>query len=54
MGFDMVIQPTQVFQVTVRGYGVHAHKRVHVFRDNDLLVAKTVTENLDSLLVVGG
>ena len=53
MGLGMVVHSMQVIQVTVRGYGIHAHKRVHVFRNNDLRVAKTLAENLNSLFVVG-
>ena len=51
MGLGMVVQSTQVIQVTVRGYGIHADERVHVF---DLRVDKTLAENLNSLFVVGG
>ena len=53
MGLGMVVQSTQVIQVTVREYGIHADERVHVFWNNDLCIAKTLAETLNSLFVVG-
>ena len=39
--------------MTVRGDGIHVHESVHVVSDDDLLVSKPPTKDLNRLLIVG-
>lgn len=48
----MVVESVQVLEVAVGGYVVNIQEDIHMFGDNDLLIAKLVMENLNCLLVV--
>ena len=49
----MVIESTQILEVTIRGNNIHIHESVHVLRNDDLFVAKPLVKDLNSLCIVG-
>ena len=52
MRFGVIIQPTQVLEVSVRRDSIHAHENIHVAGDDDLFIPETLVEDINGLLII--